>query len=85
MDRSTAKDATTPDVGTVAVRGAVLAGIVQELRSHRGQLVTLDQLHQRLYGNRKDGGADLVSIQKAIHVLRKAGLPIVRTSGYSLF
>ena len=46
--------------------------------------VTLEQLHLALYGRPNDGGPDLPSIQKMIHVLRKRGVPIVRVSGYAI-
>jgi len=84
MARATAKDATTPAVATVAVKGVVGQAIVRELHNHRGSTVTLEQLHLALYGRPNDGGPDLPSIQKMIHVLRKRGVPIVRVSGYAI-
>lgn len=59
--------------------------ILRELRAHRGQMVTVEQLHEALYGIPEDGGPEPQSIQKMIHTLRKAGAPIVRVSGYTLF
>ena len=84
MARATAKDATTPAVATVAVKGVVGQAIVRELHSHQGCMVTLERLHYAIYGTPKDGGPDLPSIQKMIHSLRKAGVPIVRLSGYAI-
>jgi hypothetical protein len=84
MARATAKDATIPAAATGAVKGVVGQAIVRELRNHHGSMVTLERLHYAVYGTPKDGGPNLPSIQKMIHVLRKRGIPIVRVSGYAI-
>jgi len=83
------KTATTPHATTEVVRvgsqATVGRALVDKLRSQRGQMVTLDELREAIYGCRKDGGPGDHSIQRMIHTLRKKGIPIVRLSGYALF
>jgi hypothetical protein len=70
--------------GRARLQSEMQDGIVQLLRQASGSTVTLEQLHLALYGRPNDGGPDLPSIQKMIHVLRKRGVPIVRVSGYAI-